>query len=563
MNGNETPTFASDRDPVDSPKHPLISAAGGRDCRFAFVASKFERVFTPSARAPGVRNPMNSPHRPRHSSPRHDDAWRKERRQDLATPAGSRPDSLQAAIDFLYDRINYERTVPEGPEAFRLQRMRELVRQLGNGPCLFPKQAADGAADCRASDDLPDRPLTVHIAGTKGKGSVATMVAAILTGGGLRTGLYTSPHLETIHGRFRIDGQPCRDADLIDITRHLAVASESLSSPPSFFEMTTAGSFDWFCRMGCEAIVLEVGLGGRLDSTNVYQTDVTAITTIGLDHQNILGKTHRAIAAEKAGIIKPGVPIVSGVQNVDADAVIVEIANRTEAPLFRLGHDFVVESRPASRWGTAVRYRSDHPVIGADISFDLSLEGKHQAENAAVAIAMARLVDPKLDPDRMSWSLRHAGPPARMERFRDPRGVHVVLDVAHNIDSARVLADAIGRRCEAQRTTLLFATSKDKNAAEVLAALTPHCDRLLLTRFQGNPRWYDPRALQALVPEEFRGRVEVFDKADAALNHARAHSDDGDWVVIAGSFFLAAELRPQLCRFDASRHSDSNRSTLQ
>lgn len=502
---------------------------------------------------------MNSPLRSRPSSAGPGASPGKDSTSDI----DSGHESLQSAIDFLYDRINYERTVPDGPDAFRLQRMRKLVRQLGNGHCLDAPDNLDADAAAINAGGPADRPLTVHIAGTKGKGSVATMVAAILTGDGLRTGLYTSPHLETIHSRFRIDGRSCTDAELIDITQHLAAAAEPFSTPPSFFEMTTAGAFDWFCRTDCRAVVLEVGLGGRLDSTNVYRTDVTAITTIGLDHQNILGKTHREIAAEKAGIIKPGVPVVSGVQNAEADAVIVEIAKKCDAPLFRLGHDFFVESRPASRWGTFVRYRSDHPAIEGDFAFDLSLEGRHQAENAAVAIAMTRLARPEMEPATITESLRDAGPPARMERFRDPRGVHVLLDVAHNIDSARVLADAMGRRCDAKRTTLLFATSKDKNAAEVLAALTPHCDRLLLTRFDGNPRWYDPQALRALVPDDFQGSVSVFDTADLALDEALMQSQDGHWVVIAGSFFLAAELRPRLCRFAASDRSGSIPSSLQ
>lgn len=210
----------------------------------------------------------------------------------------------QDALGFLYDRINYERMASGTSRyPFRLKRITELLRRLGLAGYLH------------TDSPEPKVPL-VHIAGTKGKGSTAAMLAAALSAADLRTGLYTSPHLHHLEERFRVDGQPCSSEQLISLVEQIKPATELVEQQIgslSFFELTTAIALMHFDATECDAIVMEVGLGGRLDSTNVCSPSVSAITSIGLDHQHVLGETLVEIAAEKAGILKAGVPVVSGV----------------------------------------------------------------------------------------------------------------------------------------------------------------------------------------------------------------------------------------------------------
>ncbi|MHB8862477.1 MAG: bifunctional folylpolyglutamate synthase/dihydrofolate synthase, partial [Pirellulaceae bacterium] len=236
----------------------------------------------------------------------------------------------QSASDFLFGRINYERTrgVPYCSRVFKLHRMQQLVARLGHPERTFP---------------------AIHIAGTKGKGSTAAMIASVLQAGGFRIGLYTSPHLQRLEERFVVDGRPCDEETLVRLLAHLQptileldeqARQEREQQGPTYFEITTAAALIHFRDQRVDAAVLEVGLGGRLDSTNICQPIVTAITSISFDHTRQLGNTLSAIAREKAGIIKPGIPLITGVTQPEPFGVIQQVARDNGAPLLALGRDF-------------------------------------------------------------------------------------------------------------------------------------------------------------------------------------------------------------------------------
>ncbi len=470
------------------------------------------------------------------------------------------------ALDYLYSQIDYERLAGlTSGYPFRLQRMAELLKRLGLADYLYQPDAPP-----------PSVPL-VHIAGTKGKGSTAAMAAAMLTAGGLRTGLYTSPHLERLEERFRVNGELCSEEDfvaLVDQVRSVAAAlSAESKGEASFFELTTAMAVLHFHRERCDAIVLEVGLGGRLDSTNVCLPSVTAITSIGLDHQHVLGDTLNEIAAEKAGIIKPHVPVVCGVPTrspgVEVDAqrsisaskpvpaedpagVIAEVARQRNAPLYQLGVDFDFTAFPAAEWGNRVEFRGSPGPLAESVTAELLIEGEHQGRNAAIAIAVLQLLRDQGCP--LEWSksvaaLAKLGCDARIERFQLPDDVVGIIDAAHNADSVAALCQTLELRLRGRPTAIVFGTSIDKSAEGMLSQLSRFADQIVLTRFHGNPRYLAPDRMRPLVPGSIADRVQVWDDPRQACQAAWKSVAPGGAVVVCGSFFLAAETRPWMQRF--------------
>lgn len=446
----------------------------------------------------------------------------------------------QTAITYLYQQINYERTAEQRPYPFRLRRMRLLLDALDLGGM--------------AGDEVP----VVHIAGTKGKGSTASMIAAMLTAAGLRTGLYTSPHLQRLEERFTVDGEMPHPGEVVEIVAQVRGAAERLArgdgGGPTFFELTTAVALSRFRRASCDAVVLEVGLGGRLDSTNVCKPAVTAITSIGLDHQHLLGNTVGQIARQKAGIIKPGVPIISGLTAGEPADVIAACAAARNAPLYRRGHQFDAEVRPqASGWGAQFDLRSYHPQIRSRSAWPLPLEGSHQGRNAAIACAAVDLLQAcgvateLSDQAAALATLRCAG---RIERFSLPGHADLILDTAHNVDSIAALCDVIRQRAAGRQVTVIFGTSCDKDYQGMIAQLAAIDVRFIFTRYHGNPRYRAPtELLQALHRcRPCRQDEEIDEQPSAALRRAweQAVPPENHLLVICGSFFLAAELRPQL-----------------
>lgn len=439
------------------------------------------------------------------------------------------------ALAFLHDRIDYERiaTVPYSVRSFKLDRMRELLMRLD-----------------RPQDGVP----IVHVAGTKGKGSTAAMIAAALTAAGYRTGLFSSPHLERIEERFRVNGAPCSPQELVDLVARVRPSVAALardgdsSSEATYFEITTALAWLHFRRRKVDAVVAEVGLGGRLDSTNVCQPTVTVITSISFDHTRQLGNTLAEIAREKAGIIKPGVPLVCGVTADEPREVIAAACAERGAARSQLGRDFSYLYRaPQSLEAHHSLGRMDYSARSGDHELrdvELRLPGEHQAANAAVAITALRILADRgwtIPTAAVREGLASVAWPARIEiAGRRPT---VVLDAAHNVASVEALLATLDESFQARKRWLIFATSRDKDLRGMLERVLPRFDAVALTRFESNPRTASPEDLLEVAHELGHGSrcVAVASPLDA-WQWARSRVAVDDLVCATGSFFLAAEV---------------------
>lgn len=463
----------------------------------------------------------------------------------------TRAPSSEEALRFLFGRIDYERVtvVPYTRREYRLDRMRELLARLGN-----------------PQDALP----IIHVAGTKGKGSTAAMTAAMLSAAGYRTGLYSSPHLDRIEERFAIDGEPCSATEFGELFEHVRgpvetmdaeVSSVNSHGRPTYFEITTAMALVHFQRRQVDAAVVEVGMGGRLDSTNVCQPRVSVITTISFDHMKQLGNTLSAIAHEKAGIIKRGVPVVSGVVDAEPRAVIDSVAREHRCRLAQLGVDF--EGHYAAPHGLEKqdafgRLQFVYRMPGQEHRYDdlqLGLLGRHQAMNAAVALATISELRAQgwTIPERaVREGLAKVRWPARVELVA--RQPPVIIDAAHNEASVASLLETLDESFSARRRWLIFATTQDKPMREMLAQLLPRFDHVVLTRYFNNPRYVPVDELGAVAQEvavalngEARSAVgrsiTCCDSPGAAWDLVRARASADDLICATGSFFLAAEMR--------------------
>jgi dihydrofolate synthase/folylpolyglutamate synthase len=443
--------------------------------------------------------------------------------------AKAAPLSYRQALAFWYGFVNYEQRTPL-PDDMRLDRTRALLRRLGE----------------------PHRRLRlVHVAGSKGKGSTSAMLASVLRRAGYRTGLFTSPHLCRVEERFQVDGEPIREGELAalldDVRQVLGTGSDRLE--PTFFEIATAVGFLHFVRRRVDAAVLEVGLGGRFDSTNVCRPAVAVITTISFDHTQLLGNRLASIAREKAGIIKRGVPTVSGVTAPEARAVIERTCRERGSLLRQLGADFGYRYEPGQVTSGGVR----RPRVrfsgrgGTWPPLEVGLLGEHQAANAAVALACAEELRAQgwhIGDAAVAAGLAGVDWPARMEVVG--RRPFVVLDCAHNVASAEALVETLRASFPPARRLLVFAGSSDKDLAGMFRVLAPHFAHAFLTRYRSNPRSVPPEGLADLLRQGGELPYTLCADADAAWQAARAASGPDDLICITGSVFLAGELRPLL-----------------
>jgi dihydrofolate synthase / folylpolyglutamate synthase len=411
-----------------------------------------------------------------------------------------------------------------------------------------------GLDNIRAILDRLDHPeqafRAVHVAGTNGKGSVTAMVDAALRAAGHRSARYTSPHLVDLTERFVVDGQPVSEEELsraVDRVRTVVVDLQQrglLEVHPTFFEVTTAAAFEIFKQVSVEVAVCEVGLGGRLDATNVLSPMVTAITSIAFDHQQYLGTSLAEIAGEKAGIVKPGVPTVVGPLAPDAARVIEDTAHGRRAPLVWAREGVAIEAMPApSRGGQLIRLRTPRTDYGV---LELRLEGRHQVDNAVVAVRVLELLDEigfAVPKSAITEGLASVWWPGRLERISLADGRTLLIDAAHNPAGAEALAAYLGNR--AVRHPLVFAAMRDKDVRGILAALVPQVSALIFTR-ASNPRSADPHSLvtmaQTLTPTL---PMQAEDSVSAALVHAWKLSPD---IVAAGSIFLLGDVLKELGR---------------
>ena len=398
------------------------------------------------------------------------------------------PDSVQ----FLYALGNEIKSAKLG-----LERIRAVLEALGN----------------------PERAYrVVHVAGTNGKGSTCAMIDAGLRSAGVRTGLFTSPHLIEPTERIQIDGIPVSTADFeraFNIV-HETAEKLDLDCHPTYFETVTAMAFWLFREKQVETAVIEVGLGGRLDSTNVVQPVLTVITPIDFDHEAYLGHTIEAIANEKAGILKPGIPAVFAQQRPEAAKVLDARAAELHVPVTR-AEDFKIRELHIDARGS--RFSG---II-------CPLAGEHQVDNAVTA-ALA-LIALRVSPD----GIKDARWPGRIEHVSP--NPDIILDGAHNPAGARALARYLGRFYGTRRIWLVYGAMRDKAIEEVAGILFPIATELVLTAPD------TPRALRPEALAEFAGRGHMEPTVEAAIHYARTHAADDDVIVITGSLFVVGEAR--------------------
>ncbi len=437
------------------------------------------------------------------------------------------------AIAWWYGRIDFERK-PAKPGDLKLDRMRALLRALGD----------------------PHRNLRiVHVAGTKGKGSTSAMLASVLQEAGYRVGLFTSPHLSDVSERIQVDGIPISRDELAARMAQVAEAARSIewdgdpNTVPTFFEVGTALGFLHFVHRQVDVAIMEVGLGGRFDSTNVCDPLLSIITNISFDHMAQLGDRLSLIAREKAGIIKMGRPVVTTADAPEALATIEQVAREKQAPLVALGRDFHVDYQPG-KVGNGKR-----PQIRVQSEFqslpwsNLSLFGQHQAANAAGVVAAVEVLRGEglvIDDTTVARGLANVRWPARLEVV-GTRPL-ILLDCAHNVASAQALVDTIRDSFTVTGNRhLVFAVSSDKQVAEMMQVLAPCFDHFHLTQYGNNPRCLPPEtAANLLHRAKPDARCSLHKSAADALNAARSQVGAEGLVVITGSVFLAGELRPML-----------------
>jgi len=411
---------------------------------------------------------------------------------------------FQESLDYLYGLQRFG--IKLG-----LDNIRTLLARLGH---------PEGACPC------------VHVAGTNGKGSVAATLAAILSQAGLRTGLYTSPHLHHFTERIRIDGEMIPVASVVALTREIRAAATDLN--PTFFEFTTVMALLHFQRSGAGFAVLEVGMGGRLDATNVVTPQVAVITPVSLDHQSHLGADLTAIAGEKGGIIKPGVPVVLGAQEPAALSALLRIAGDRQAPVFCWDRDFGIVDSVYFFHQTEMQL---HDLVPA-------LAGAHQRENLAMVVATVALLR------RQGYAISDAAIrrgvaatrwPGRLEWWGDER--RLLLDGAHNHAGALALA-AYLRESGVDGVRLVIGIKGDKTAAEILAPLLPYAVKVYCTVPPVDEPV--PPAQLAAIAADHAIAAAVYPTGVAALAAAQADRRGSEAVVVAGSLFLVAAVRETL-----------------
>jgi dihydrofolate synthase/folylpolyglutamate synthase len=401
----------------------------------------------------------------------------------------------------------------------------------------------------------PERAFTsLHVAGTNGKGSVTAMVHAALRAAGLRAARYTSPHLGSLAERFVVDGGPVDEASMLAAAEDVLTCADRLraegvlSVQPTFFEATTAIGFELFRRAGVQVAVIEVGLGGRFDATNVIAPVAGAVTTIAFDHQQHLGHTLASIAFEKAGIIKPGMTVVAGTLPDEAMTVVRRAAAERGATLVVAGADAqldvaMIDGR--ARVSIATPVATYGPV-------DLALRGEHQAANALVAVRLLEAAAAHgvgVRPPNVEHGLATAEWPARLELLPIDGGRRVLLDAAHNAEGAEALAAHL-RRWHPERPPLVIGVMRDKDVTAILRALVPVVSRIVATQAPGAramPAHELARRVRALRETVEGGTPAVSANEDPESAIAEAFGE-ADTICVAGSIFLAGAVRDGLKR---------------
>ena len=444
--------------------------------------------------------------------------------------------SYREALAYLEKFTNYERTMRFSADSLGLERIRTLLDALGNPQEKYP---------------------CLHIAGTKGKGSTSAFATRLLMARGMKVGLYTSPHLLSLRERIQMGGalisqdlfckclQEVRDALV-----NLPPASDG-SEPATYFEIMTALAFQAFAREKVDAAVIEVGLGGRLDATNILRPIACAITTISLDHTSVLGDTVEKIAAEKAGIIKPGVPVISGPQSQAAKKVIAEAARAAGTKFHAWGEEIKAEVR-RDRENLANPDRPQRINVstwrGHYEDILLPMLGRHQADNAAVAAGLVEaffevLGKPQLNEAMLRKAWQSLRIPARIEVLgRQP---WLVIDGAHNPASVWALCETVRERFAPEKIALVFGAAKDKDSKSMLRILLPLVKQLYATEI-GTERELSAKEIAAMATASgFSAVLEEADPAKAVIK-AQEFAGPRGLVLVTGSMYLAGRVMASL-----------------
>lgn len=448
--------------------------------------------------------------------------------------------SMADAMAWLLDRVDVERINPSRLQAdtLKLDRMHALMAALDHPHKAFK---------------------SVHVTGTKGKGSTCAMAAAGLEGCGYTVGLYTSPHLVDVRERVRINKAMIDEQAFVRMTQRVADAAAKLAETdagePTFFELMTALAFCHFAEEAVDVAVVEVGLGGRLDSTNVIVPEVCAVTNISMDHWQILGDTVEKIALEKAGIFKPGVPALVIDQKPSVIEVFREAAAAIGAPLRVVGKDvdysvrFEASAVGAGKAGASPQMRVSVSGAGGKNSYEhvaVPLRGEHQAPNCGLALAIMDALSARefnTPENLVTQGLKTVEFPGRMELLKTtPR---VLLDGAHNAESMKMLMKSIGSQIAYDSMVVIFGCAADKDIDGMLREIALGADKVIFTK-SGNARAADPRDLARKFNEASGKMCQTAPDFAAALELARRAVGRDDLICVTGSFYLVGEAKSRL-----------------
>ncbi len=386
----------------------------------------------------------------------------------------------------------------------------------------------------------PEQQLkTVHVAGTNGKGSVCVTLLTLLTKAGYRVGLYTSPHLSSVRERFRIGNTFISEETFARIATQIrdVLGEEKIT----YFEFTTAIAFLWFAEEKLDLVVLETGLGGRLDATNIVTPLVSVITNISMDHEAYLGNTISAVAGEKAGIIKDGVAVVTAVK-ADAGLAEVEAASKEKnAALYRYENDFSSMLNADTSW----QWRM------SNISYDklrCSMKGDYQIENASLALATLQLLkkhDFQVSEKMIHKGLKSVHWPGRLESFsleKEGKKIHYLLDGAHNPAGVESLVQTLKKECTYRKLIVIWGAMADKDLQSTLASVAELADNIVLTKPDGE-RSANPELLLENVPSAYKDKCKLLPTVESAISRAEELATPEDLILIAGSLYLVGASR--------------------
>ena len=389
----------------------------------------------------------------------------------------------------------------------------------------------------KSLDNPQDNFSCIHVAGTNGKGSIASSLSSILHASGHKVGLYTSPHLVRFNERICINNLPVSDKKIVESYNAVnKVIQNNLEA--TFFELSTAMAFYEFDRQKVDWAVIETGMGGRLDATNIIRPVISIISNISVEHKKYLGNTIAQIAGEKGGIIKRSVPVITGVKQKNAVTVLKNIAAKQSAPFYRLGNEFRIRRNK----GKTFNYFGINTVLR---NMRTGLPGSHQINNAALALAVCEILNQNktnLSSQNIKQGLAQNRWPGRLEKISS--SPHVILDGAHNLAGARMLAKFLSENMRDKNITLIIGILNDKPYAGMLTALLPVCSKAILTR---------PKIDRALSPEKlFRKakkhikNIEIIPDVGKAIKHAIKTASANDVICIAGSLYLVGEAKEAL-----------------